>query len=155
MRSRKERLSKGVFSHAETVGALVSYQRRDALEELEEASDPHKEELNAVDAPKQDQDEDIVIIEDEKLMEETSAEEPSVTNQECTDKSEMQEHQLDDEECHAPLATPEVSEDDEGANFHDDGGSSSGLLDKGVCEETYDVGEEMGLVLGVPALQPH
>ncbi|XP_066399089.1 uncharacterized protein [Miscanthus floridulus] len=107
MRSSKERLSKGVFSHAETVGAPVSYQRRDALEELEEASDPHKEELNEVDAPKQDQDEDVVIIEDEKLMEETSAEEPSVTNQECTDKSEMQEHQLDDEECHAPLATPE------------------------------------------------
>jgi len=88
-------------------------------------------------------------------MEETSAEEPSVTNQECTDKLEMQEHQVDDEECHAPLATPEVSEDDEGANFHDDGGSSSGLLDKGVCEEIYDAGEEMGLVLGVPALQPH
>jgi len=41
-------------------------------------------------------------------MEETSVEEPSVTNHECTDKSEMQEHQLDDEECHAPLATPEV-----------------------------------------------
>ena len=127
----------GVFSHAETVGAPVSYQRRDALEELEEASDPHKEELNEVDAPKQDQDEgetctwcacfhlfseaaarysyffnfcfciefsDVVIIEDEKLMEETSAEEPSVTNQECTDKLEMQEHQVDDEECHAPLA---------------------------------------------------
>ena len=37
-------------------------------------------------------------------MEETSAEEPSVTNQECTDKLEMQEHQVDDEECHAPLA---------------------------------------------------
>jgi len=47
----------GVFSHAETVGAPVSYQRRDALEELEEASDPRKEELNEVDAPKQDQDE--------------------------------------------------------------------------------------------------
>ncbi|XP_066341277.1 uncharacterized protein [Miscanthus floridulus] len=89
MRSSKERLSKGVFSHAETVGAPVSYQRRDALEELEEASDPHKEELNEVDAPKQDQDEDVVIIEDEKLMEETSAEEPSVTIKECTEKSEI------------------------------------------------------------------
>jgi hypothetical protein len=37
----------GVFSHAETLGAPVSYQRHDALEELEEASDPYKEELNS------------------------------------------------------------------------------------------------------------
>jgi hypothetical protein len=47
----------GVFSDAEVVGAPVSYQRCDALEELAEASDPQKEELNMVDVPKQDEDE--------------------------------------------------------------------------------------------------
>jgi hypothetical protein len=49
----------------------------------------------------------VVIIEDEKLMQETPAEEPSVTDQECTDNLEMQEQQVDDEKCHAPLATQE------------------------------------------------
>jgi hypothetical protein len=98
----------------------------------------------------------VVIIENEKLMEKTPAEESSVTDHECPDKSEIQE-QVDDEKCHAPLAaqeespilglvsmvTEQASEDDESANYRDGGGSSSGLLDKGVCEETYDAGEEM------------
>jgi hypothetical protein len=44
----------------------------------------------------------VVIIEDEKLMEETPAEEPSVTDQECIDNSEMQEQQVDDEKCMLP-----------------------------------------------------
>jgi hypothetical protein len=44
-------------------------------------------------------------MEDEKLMEETPAEEPSVTDEECTDNSEMQVQQVDDEKCHAPLLT--------------------------------------------------
>lgn len=34
----------------------VSYQKCDALEELEEACDPQKEELHKVDRPKQDED---------------------------------------------------------------------------------------------------
>jgi len=105
-------------------------------------------------------------MEDEKLMEETPAEEPSVTDEECTDNSEMQV-QVDDEKCHAPLltqaespilglvstVTEQASEGNEGASFQDDGGSSLGLLDKGVCEEIYDAGEEMELVPGVQTLQ--
>ena len=47
------------------------------------------------------------MIEDEKLMEETSGEEISMTDQECTVNSEMQEEQVDDEKCLAPLATQE------------------------------------------------
>jgi hypothetical protein len=46
----------GVFCVAEAVGAPVSYQRCDALEEFGEASDLQKEELNEVDTPKQDED---------------------------------------------------------------------------------------------------
>lgn len=46
----------GVFSYAEAVGATVSYQRHDDLEQVVEVSDPQKEELNEVDEPKQDED---------------------------------------------------------------------------------------------------
>ncbi|KAG0527279.1 hypothetical protein BDA96_06G220000 [Sorghum bicolor] len=134
----------------EAVGAPVSYQRCDAQQEFEDVSYPQKQELS------KDEDEDVVIIENEKLMEKAPAEESSVTDHECPDKSEIQE-QVDDEKCHAPLAaqeespiiglvsmvTEQASEDDESANYQDGGGSSSGLLDKGVCEETYDAGEEM------------
>lgn len=186
----------GIFYDAEAVGAPISYQGCDALEELEEASDPQKEELNEDEAegetctwcvcfhlfseaaePRANisisffcfciEFSDVVIIEDEKLMEETLVEEPSVTDHECTDKSEMQEQQVDDEKCHAPLAiqeespildlvsmvTKQASEDDNSANFQDGGGCSSDLLDKGVCDETYESGKEMELVPGVPALQ--
>lgn len=47
----------GVLSDAEAVGAPVSHQRCDALEEMKEAFVPQKEEINELDAPKQDEDE--------------------------------------------------------------------------------------------------
>ncbi|KAL5650371.1 hypothetical protein ACJX0J_041180, partial [Zea mays] len=142
----------------EAVGAPVSHQRCDALEETKEAFVPQKEEINELDAPKQDEDEDMVIIDGEKLMEETPAEDPPVTDQERTGKSEFQEQQVDDEEkCLATLEEPPIiglvsmvteqpSEDDGGVNFQDGGGSSAALLDK-------NAGEEIELVAGVRALQ--
>lgn len=115
----------------EAVGAPVSHQRCDALEEMKEAFVPQKEEINELDAPKQDEDEDMVIIDGEKLM--------------------------DDEKCLATLDEPPIiglvsmvteqpSEDDGDANFQDGGGSSAALLDK-------NAGEEIELVAGVRALQ--
>jgi hypothetical protein len=99
----------------------------------------------------------MVIIDGEKLMEETPAEDPPVTDQECTGKSESQEQQVDDENCLATLEEPPIiglvsmvtehpSEDDGDVNFQDGGGSSAALLDK-------NAGEEIELVAGVRALQ--
>lgn len=76
-------------------------------------------------------------------MEEIPVEEPSLTDQECMDQSEMQEQLFDDEKCHAPLVmhkespilglvstvTEQAYEDDAGTIFQDKGAYSSGLFD--------------------------
>ncbi|CAO2036341.1 unnamed protein product [Urochloa humidicola] len=130
----------------EDLPAPVSEVVCDNPEDSEEASGPQKR--------KQKQEvEDVVIFEDEILMEETPAQELLVTEQECVDHSTLQEQKADVEKCSASLVNQEDSpilgpitmsteistEKDEGGSFQDGDGS----LEKGVCEEICDAGEEV------------
>ncbi|KAJ1272581.1 hypothetical protein BS78_06G213500 [Paspalum vaginatum] len=156
----------GAVSIAEAVSAPVSDQGCDDSEDLEQACSPQNEDLNeAVHASKQDK--DVVINQDEVLMEENPEEELLVTDQECTDRSTLQEHLVDVEKYPAPLASQEDSpilglvsvstgqsaDEDEGANFLDSIGYNEGLLGKRVSEEVCDAVEEMEMVPVVQLLQ--
>ncbi|CAN6240741.1 unnamed protein product [Urochloa humidicola] len=113
----------------------------DNPEHSEEASGPQKRE-------QKQEVEDVVIFEDEILMEETPAQELLVIEQECVDHSALQEQKADVENCTAPLDNQEDSPI-LGGNFQDGEGS----LDKGVCEEICDAGEEMEIVSIIQGLQ--
>ncbi|CAN6229400.1 unnamed protein product [Urochloa humidicola] len=141
----------------EDLPAPVSEVVFDNPEDSEEASGPQKREQ------KQDV-EDLVIFENEILMEEVPAQELLVTEKECVDHSTLQEQAADVENCPAPLVNQEDSpilglitmsteiaaEKDEGGNFQD----VEGLLDKELCEEICDAGEEMEIVSTIQGLQP-
>ncbi|CAN6269129.1 unnamed protein product [Urochloa humidicola] len=113
----------------------------DNPEHSEEASGPQKRE-------QKQEVEDVVIFEDEILMEEAPAQELLVIEQECVDHSTLQEQKADVENCTAPLDNQEDSPI-LGGNFQDGEGS----LDKGVCEEICDAGEEMEIVSIIQGLQ--
>lgn len=144
-----------VVYDAEAVSAPVSDQGCDGPKDLEESC-PQKEELNEVAESPMQEGEDV-IIEEEKLMEENTAEEQLVTDQECKDKSTLQEQQVQIKKCDAHLdnledspilglvftTTGQPAGDDEVARFQDGEGSSKDQLGTGVCEEIRGVDEEM------------
>ncbi|CAL5030253.1 unnamed protein product [Urochloa decumbens] len=127
----------------EAVPAPVPDQGCDGPGDLEVCSDPHQyeEENQVVDAPKQE-DEDVVIIEDEVLMEQT-----------------LKEQQVDDQKSPARMENQEDSpilglvsmaaEVDKVANFQDAKYSNEEPL----LEAIHDAGEEVEMVSSIQTLE--